>query len=285
MKWKPVIERAAVIAGSYDTLVTLRQLFYRLVAAHLIANNLSQYKLLSRYTAEARREGWFPALLDQGRVINTPTAFEGIADALLTLSDWYRLDRTSGQDHQVWVVVEKATLVEQVRVWVDDYGLPVAACRGYSSQTLCDNVTTAVYGDGRKAVLLYVGDLDPSGEDIDRDFLARTDCWDRVERLAVLPEHVAAYDLAPTMGKETDSRAGTFVARHGDLFQVEVEAIDPAVLRGLVLGAVNQYVDLSINARVRQTEEQDRARIGSLARAWDDQYGDDGELDNPGGTP
>ncbi len=33
LDWPPIIDRAAQIVASYDTGVTLRQLFYRLVAA------------------------------------------------------------------------------------------------------------------------------------------------------------------------------------------------------------------------------------------------------------
>ena len=53
--WPELLERAAAIVESYDTLVTLRQLFYRLVAALLLPNTTNAYKSLSRYTAEARR--------------------------------------------------------------------------------------------------------------------------------------------------------------------------------------------------------------------------------------
>ena len=59
-KWDRILARAKRIALSYDTPVTLRQLFYRLVAAVLIPNNDSSYKQLSTKTAEARRDGTFP---------------------------------------------------------------------------------------------------------------------------------------------------------------------------------------------------------------------------------
>jgi hypothetical protein len=53
--WPALLERAADIVNSYDTLVTLRQLFYRLVAAQLLPNTTNAYKALSKHTAEARR--------------------------------------------------------------------------------------------------------------------------------------------------------------------------------------------------------------------------------------
>jgi len=33
LRWAPIVERAREIVAEYDTLVTLRQLFYRIVAA------------------------------------------------------------------------------------------------------------------------------------------------------------------------------------------------------------------------------------------------------------
>jgi hypothetical protein len=114
-------------------------------------------------------------------------------------------------------------------------------------------------------VLLYVGDLDPSGEDIDRDFIERTDCWDDVIRLAVLPDQVTEFGLAPAVGKVTDSRAEAFLARHGDLFQVEVEALDPVALRGLLIEAVERFVDLSLLEGVMASERVVRGRLQDLA--------------------
>jgi hypothetical protein len=44
--WPDLLERATAIVSGYDTLVTLRQLFYRLVAAQLLPNSTNAYKSL-----------------------------------------------------------------------------------------------------------------------------------------------------------------------------------------------------------------------------------------------
>ena len=62
--------------------MTLRQLFYRLVSAQVIPNSQGAYKRLSALTAEARRDGDFPALIDRGRTIHQSTTFTGIGHAL-----------------------------------------------------------------------------------------------------------------------------------------------------------------------------------------------------------
>ena len=53
--WPSIIQRAAEIVLSYDTSVTLRQLFYRLVSEQTIPNTTTAYKRLSALTAQARR--------------------------------------------------------------------------------------------------------------------------------------------------------------------------------------------------------------------------------------
>ncbi|MGI8868765.1 MAG: hypothetical protein ACR2F6_07930, partial [Mycobacteriales bacterium] len=68
--WSRIVNRAREIVDGYDSLVTLRQLFYRLVAEMLLANTVSNYKQLSDRTAKARRAGEFPDLLDRGRTIH-----------------------------------------------------------------------------------------------------------------------------------------------------------------------------------------------------------------------
>ncbi len=133
--------------------------------------------------------------------------FANPADARRWLQQIYRRDRTEGQAVSLYLGVEKAGIVEQLREWFGDLGVPVLALGGYGSQTYVDDVVADVTKTDRPAVLLYAGDHDPSGEDIDRDFTARTDCWDEVRRVALTAEQVEQYALPPQPGKETDSRA------------------------------------------------------------------------------
>jgi hypothetical protein len=168
--WPELLVAAADIVDSYETGVTLRQLFYRLVAAKLLPNTTSAYKGLSSKTAEARRQGEFPDLIDRGRLIHRRAHWASPAEALQALARQYRQDRTEGQDVSVYIGVEKAGLVMQLESWFGDLGIPILALGGYSSQTYVDDVVADVEDQDRPAVLLYSGNFDPSGEDIDRDF-------------------------------------------------------------------------------------------------------------------
>lgn len=56
------------------------------------------------------------------------------------LRDWYRLDRTEGQEHALYVAVEKDTLRQQLTGWLAETGVPVLMVRGFSSQSYADVV-------------------------------------------------------------------------------------------------------------------------------------------------
>lgn len=241
--WQYVLSEAAEIVRSYDTGVTLRQLFYRLVSRELIPNKQTAYNSLSSRTAKARREGWFPTLVDRGREIHLYQTFAGVPEALDWLSRIYRINRTQGQDYQIWIAVEKNGLLNLLINWFGNFGVPVIALGGYSSQTFCDEISEAVYDDGRPAIFIYGGDFDPSGEDILRDFLSRTECWSATHKVALLPEHIEEYDLPPLPGKASDSQAQGFIDRHGELVQVELDALPPDALQSLYMNQFYEYWD------------------------------------------
>ena len=255
--WPPIIERAAKIVREYDTAVSLRQVFYRLVAEGLIPNTMGSYKTLSDRTAKARRAGLFPTLSDQGREVRHPLSYASPEAALRQVRAIYRRDRTEGQDCAIYLGIEKATLSAQVWSWFSERGLPMVALRGYASQSLADEVARDVEWDGRPAVLLYAGDHDPSGDDLLRDFLKRSNCWSEVVRVALTAAQVESYALPVAPGKPSDTRASQFIKDHGRLVQVEVEALDPAVLRALFTTAVDRFWDPSAARAVLEREAAD----------------------------
>lgn len=271
--WNYILEHAAQIVGSYSTRVTLRQLFYRLVADQTLRNTRSEYGQLSARTAQARRDGWFPELMDRTRSIVEPLTFQSPDEAREWLKSRYRRDRTEGQEYSIYLAVEKAGIVNQLSEWFGKYGIPILPLQGYSSQTFVDDVVQHVGGhpanilDGgeefRCSVLIYAGDFDPSGEDIDRDFSERTDCWDYEHRIALLPEQIDEYDLPPAMGKATDSRASQFIAKHGRLIQVELDALDPDTLRDLYWQAIEPYWDMEQWEKVVAQEKKERDSLAA----------------------
>jgi len=234
LAWPAILDRAGVIVESYDTGVTLRQLFYRLVSEQVIPNTTNAYKELSRQTAAARRKSEFPRLIDHGRSVVRPAFYDSPDDALAQLRRDYRRER---------------------------FGIPIVALKGYSSQTLVDEVADEILDDGRPAVLLYAGDFDPTGEDVDRDFVERVAVFAAVHRIALNAEQVDEYGLPPLPGKQADSRAAAFAARHGQLMQVELDALDPDDLRSLYANAITTYWEDAVFRAVLDRERQERQTL------------------------
>jgi hypothetical protein len=186
------------------------------------------------------------------------------------LANAYRRDRTEGQPVALYLGVEKHGLLEQLSTWFGDLGLPIITLGGYSSQTQKDEVADDLAADlarqDRSSVLLYAGDFDPSGEDISRDFIARVGAsvdsptaFTDVRRIALSPAQVEQYDLPEDVGKVTNSRAPGFVARHGKLVQVELDALPPDVLRQLYADAIAEHWDDAAYQAVLEREVAERA--------------------------
>ena len=255
-----MLERAKVWVEANPTSVTLRQLYYRLVSDGLIPNDQNKYKTLSRKTAQARREGWFPSLIDRTRAIEQPAWWFDSKDSIQSALRTFRLDRTEGQPYSIYLGVEKHGMSVQLDYWFGKFGIPVLALGGYSSQTFVDVVRNDVESQGRKSVLLYAGDFDATGVDIDRDFEERTEIFDEVVRVALNKKQIDKYNLPPMPGKRSDSRSASFVLNHGELIQVELDALDPSDLQALYQKAIDRFweYDSYEQALERETEEREQ---------------------------
>ena len=275
--WNDVLRVGKQIVESYDTFVTLRQLFYRLVSVQILGNTETAYKTLSSRTAKARRNATFPELMDRARSIHRDSAWGSPIEILESAERSYRRDRTEGQDVSLYIGVEKAGMVVQLQHWFRHLGIPILALGGYSSQSYVSEIQRDACASGRPTVLLYAGDFDPSGEDIDRDFVKRCGFWDKVVRVALTAEQVDAHRLPINPGKSTDSRASRFIERHGELMQVELDALPPETLRQLYQGAIDAYWDQSAYDLVIEREAAEREQLVGAVAWMATQHGDHGE--------
>jgi hypothetical protein len=265
--WTPILDRAAEIVASYDTGVTLRQLFYRLVSAELIRNTQPDYTQLSARTAAARRAGTFPALIDRTRRVHRWESWPTADAAVQELIDVFRIDRARNQEWAIYIGVEKNGLVNQLQHWFGDLGVPIIAVGGYSSQTYVDDIRDEIEDDGRPAVLIYGGDFDASGEDIERDLIGRIGVFDTVKRVALNLEQVQRYQLPPQPGKKKDTRAAGFAEKYGSLMQVELDALEPNVLKGLYQEALAEFFDSTSLAAALAAEQDQRERLRKMLGA------------------
>ena len=288
VNWGLLLNEARAVVESYDIPITLRQLFYLLVAALLIPNTRKYYQRLSSYTAEARRaeKDKFPDLIDEGReIIGTgggdTSPEDALRDALRDVVEYYRRDHTEGQPVSLYLAVEKRGMVSQLTRWFGGRA-SILGLGGYASQSFCDEVVRDVERQDRPAILIIAVDHDPTGPDILRDFVERTGCWKAVHQVALTPEQVEQYDLPDAFDNDEqtaekvrkDPRAAKFVERFGRLTQVELDALPPDVLRQLYADAIERYWDDDAYQAVLERERAERAQLERLASEWRPPDGD-----------
>ena len=246
--------------------LTLRGVYYQLVARGIIPNSLPAYKSLSRALTKARWWGWIEpdALDDVSRPRAIRPAWDSPTDALDDVARVFRRDWWEDSDPAVEVWAEKAAVATVMEPVAYRYGVPFLACRGFLSLTAV--VEAAARYRDRAVLLLYCGDHDPSGMAMDVDIerrMARCGADVRVERVALTREQVAAHNLPPNVTKKKDSRAKAY----GDKRSWELDALPQRVLSGLVREAVERHLPPDLAER-QQRDAEDRARLGELARTW-----------------
>ena len=192
---RQLIKRAAEIADVYGGNLTLRQLYYQLVAQgdtaswtteSRAANSQAMYRWVTDTLAKARRGGASPldALLDRGRssregrftldrVDPDAAMARALEDARRAPQRLLARDRWLGQPLHVSVWVEKDALTGVFEEPCERLGVSWYACKGYSSVSglweWVQQVHRAFYAPGatfETAVILYFGDHDPEGFDI-----------------------------------------------------------------------------------------------------------------------
>lgn len=249
--------------------LTLRQLYYQLVVPEVIPNTERSYKNLGSLISEGRLAGeidW-DAIEDRLRVPRRHVQWSDPGSAIDALLRQYRLPRWSDQSYHVEVWVEKDALAGVIQPITDRRHIYLMVNRGYSSQSAIHDAYERFMeatDEGKEIVILYLGDLDPSGEDMVRDIDERlNDLFGvpvQVVKLAITPEQVAQYNPPPNPAKMSDSRAAKFVDRHGAL-SYEVDALPPAVLTTLIEDAIDEYEDSALMEVWLEKEEHHKEML------------------------
>lgn len=249
-----------VLAQYAGTPVTVRQLYYRLVAGGIIPNNVRSYKNIISATTDWRRAGTIPIAAfqdltrgmdhnDTGWRSDDPEGWlrAWVKEGLNRARD-YKLARWFGQPERVIVAVEKQALEGPFSVVCQEKEVDLVVCKGYPSLSYLREIAVSMkqksVSAGRTLTFLYFGDHDPSGQDIPRsvreDLAGLFDIHLVYERVALNPNQVAKMHLIPAPVKPTDSRTPGFVAEYGeDVY--ELDAIEPDTLQELIRDTVDAH--------------------------------------------
>jgi hypothetical protein len=270
----PVLIEQLELLNAEGITPTLRSMYYRLLSLGLFRNGpKNPYQYLSSWTGDLRRYSIFDrdgkrppndgetdhkyqlpmhCFSDETRNVirgwNDYTSPEKYLDQQLdtirsfpqnfkgNIPRWYK------QEHYVEVWVEKRAMIKTLQNILGDKQVRIVPFSGYQSVPFIhdnmERIEKNVYFRGSKLVhILYLGDMDPSGEDIDlvtREALKDYEIEEHVDfkRIGVTMDQIEEWDLPQDPDAMTevklnrDPRGKKFKARHkGKLFQVEVDAL------------------------------------------------------------
>ncbi|MDT7888235.1 MAG: hypothetical protein RQ885_04580 [Desulfurococcales archaeon] len=319
VRWAEVVEKALEEAEKHWKDIgeppTLRELYYRLASIGVIPFTQSAYKTLSEVLAEARMEGRFPIMLIKDMSRRSVTWLEQktyypskplTGEELLKVVESYinsysnvTVNPWEDQRYRVIMVIEKDSLfdaVEAVIKRVFPFGIyHLKSIKGYISVSEAYNLALEIdsISEHQKPVVLYIGDYDPSGQDIARDLNEKLSKLARrkdyiFEKIAVTIDQIIELDLPckpekleSLMKMRRDSRYKGYIRSIDELsmknalvknlieklgtkeIAVEVEALTalkPKEFEEIIKRSIEKYFDYEVYEKVTKPKIEEIER-------------------------
>jgi len=241
----------------------IRFTYYRAVVEGIVPKTDSGYVKVKRAILQMRRDGILPWswITDNSRWMRKPRSWDSVEDALADAASSYRkaLWRDNHTAVEVWCESESVAgvLVPTTSEW----DVPLYPLKGQTSDSFAYSAAMHYRDDPRNLVVIYVGDHDPAGYEIETNLQAKlVEHSGRADiefcRLACDASDVERFDLQGTKPKKNsyiNAMTGERVPWTGPA--VEVEALDPTVLRRWLGEWISQQIDPEV-FRIHQIAEQ-----------------------------
>jgi hypothetical protein len=257
-----------------DPPMTVRQVFYQLVARGVIEKTEEQYQgTVIRLMTEMRLDGSLPYswVVDESRRVRITETYDSIQDALEQTAQFYRRSALAQAPDYIEIWCEKDALAGVLWDVTSDYDVPLMVSRGMPSLTFLHASAQAIRNAAerdKKTFIYQFGDHDPSGvlipKTIERrldEMCERLDCPPpKVKRIALTEKQIKKHRLPtrPTKRNGNPHAAG-FVGR-----SVELDALPPRVLRDLVRKVIERHISPAQTLALRVAEDSER----KLLLAW-----------------
>jgi hypothetical protein len=253
--------------------ITGRGIGYKLFAARLIpsmARPVMQrvYRLLKA----AREQGLIPWawIVDETRSLERVSTWSDPESYARCVARSYRRDFWNQQPVRCEVWSEKGTVRGVLAPVLDHYAVGFRVLHGFSGATTIYDVSQD--DDGRPLVVLYVGDLDPSGM-----FMSEVDLPKRLSeyggnhvtlrRIALTREQASGLPSFRATDKRKDPRYRWFRANHGDRCW-ELDAMDPNDLRDCVKRGIKKLIEPVAWKRCEVVNQAERESLRSVLDSW-----------------
>lgn len=272
------IERINSIIDEYKSQqLTLRQMFYQLVARGFIENSQREYKNLGNLISQARYAGLIDwdviedrtrSYLGSSRYNSTP------ASEIRYAADFFRLDKWTNQPIYVEVWLEKQAMEPIIARGCLPTGTPYFCCRGYCSASELYRAAQHFIKreDCKERHIIYLGDHDASGLQMPEYIADRMKLFGaqvEIHRIALTMEQIQTFNPPPSYVKVTDTRGSGYIEKYGDTCW-ELDALKPGYVEKLVDDAIRPYFDEKIHADVLAMEQEQRRELELLAENYED---------------
>lgn len=285
--WRPSKRSQALIVIVNDILkeyreryrlrLTLRQLYYQLVARDVIANRVEEYNSLGNIVSKGRLAGLidWAMIEDRTRTAKENTHWDNPQQILEAAIHGYYRPRWANQSTYIEVHCEKDAVSNIIQPVCSKWDVLFMANRGYSSQSAMYETYQRLHREILKkdrVRVIYLGDHDPSGLDMTEDikrrlgtFLLRDEesLFENVERIALNMNQIEEYNPPENPAKITDSRYKNYAAVYGTA-SWELDALEPSVLSSVVEDAIMKFIDLKEFERVENVESAHKKKLLAL---------------------
>jgi hypothetical protein len=275
---KTIALRAHVldVLATFDGSMSSRQVFYQLVSRGAVVNNEKACDVVQRLLVAMRRDGSVPysRIVDRTRGKHHRSGWDGAEDIMAGVAEQYRRDLWAQQDVHVHVCCEKQALEGVFGEIVDEYGAPLWTIRGFNSESFVyewAEEIKALNREGRRVVVAFFGDHDPSG------LCLEADCQRRLlsmgaqftwAREGLLWEDFERFALVNVDTKKRDPRTRKYLETFGNR-AAELDALPPDELRTRIRAAIERNIDVDAWARLRDTEKHERHALRLVTANWD----------------
>jgi hypothetical protein len=280
--------------------LTVRQLFYQMVARDVIPNSQAQYNRLQRIVKRGRRSGYldWERIVDRGRSLRQRKRWSGPQEIIEASARGFHIDLWANQEHRPEVWIEKSALVEVIEGTCKAWDVPYISTRGYVSDSaawrasqryrdvmngrVSERDDPAVEKDEQEdieqvPVILHLSDHDPSGIDMRRDLEEKFELFGLrfpIRRIALTKRQIEAHQPPPNYAKASDSRADEYVAEHGRECW-ELDALDPSVIQEVVRDAIAEHIsDEEAFQRRKEQRKAGRERLKEVSERWPELFGE-----------
>ena len=260
----------AVLAEFKDDLpVTIRQIYYRLVAAYGLEKSESNWDGLKDALVRARRARLIPFEVIADTVAECkPHVWADVPElieAVKSEAKNYLKDKSPALKHKIIILTEHDGLLEQIVKAARPYCAAVQCSSGFDSLTIKKQIADLAEREG-PITFLHIGDLDASGESIfdgleeDVQAFMRDPGKAVFERLAVTREQVERFKLPEKQANPEDNRGGF---KGGT---VQVEAFMPRELQGIINRRLAREVKKVKWEELEIKQKTERAELAELMK-------------------